>query len=139
MEVFESEAASTSVTSDTSFGQASSQWNVSEDDVTLQRKVGEGSHAVVWQGQLRGQQGAGEVAIKILKASWASDNVTCMDVDREFSRECIALKSLRHPNLLRSVQFAMWCSGGHALPLRTDMFCKDAPDACVLTLLTEPF
>jgi len=69
-------------------------WKIPVADISLDKRVAEGSFGAVW----RGRWGTQTVAIKVLKRV-VSDELD-LDAAEGFRAECSTLESIRHPNLL---------------------------------------
>ncbi|EFC41897.1 predicted protein [Naegleria gruberi] len=77
------------VTSDKSF--TSQSLIIPIEEISIEKKIGEGSNGVVYLGKWKGKQ----VAIKALKSDTTGDEVG------EFEREAAILNSLSHPNIVK--------------------------------------
>lgn len=83
-------------------------WQISEADITIDRKFGGGSFGEVWEGRLHKST---VVAIKVLRGHTTGNSVTStlgsvvstiVDTPESvFAKECSTLVQVQHPNLLK--------------------------------------
>jgi hypothetical protein len=86
----------------------SSQWQLDESDVIMDKVLAEGTFGVVWEGRWcdtgrHGHVPIHDVAIKVLKVGGVDKDgdVISMGAEEDFEKECEMLLKLDHPHLLK--------------------------------------
>jgi hypothetical protein len=88
---------------------------INKDDLTLERRVGEGTFGVVYKAQWRGAA----VAVKMIKVpTYAYCDLQEEELDR-FRQEAYLMSRLRHPNIALIMGICMLQGGNASAPRRT--------------------
>ena len=88
-----------------------SSWHINEDKIVKVRRLGKGSFGEVWESKILPE--GHSAAVKFMLAGVVDENgdVTDLNANEDFRKECVALQRVNNPHLLKFLGFGTTMSG----------------------------